>query len=130
MASIAIVSHQSVNGLPFGATVADLEQVLGSADQALENYTGEWEMRYGESIYRFLENQLVEATFPATCRFVINGVAILAVHAWLAEQPDTVDKAKFRICLKLGLAYDNRFVAHGSVTAFAAGHWDALVLQS
>ena len=128
MPFIAITSHQTVNGLPFGATIADLERACGKADEALENYTGEWELRYGESFYRFFANQLVEATFPATCQFVINGVSILDVNRWLAEQTDTVDKAKFRISLNLGLAYDNRFSGHGSVTAFAAGRWDTLVI--
>ncbi len=130
MPAISIVSHQTVNGLPFGATLADLEGSVGKPDQALENYTGEWELRYGESFYRFFGGQLVEATFPASSRFVINGVAVLNVYTWLAEQTDTVDKARFRISLRLGLAYDNRFAEHGSVTAFAAGRWDTLVLEN
>lgn len=126
---ITVAPLEAVNGLPFGASSMRVRAQIGMPDEALENYTGEWEWRYGDSFYRFVEDQLVEATFPATCRFVIDGVPVLSVYEWLARQPDAVDKAKFRISLELGLAWDNRFPEHGSLTAFTAGRWDALVLM-
>ena len=127
---VRIHTLQTVNDLPFGASVEDGEACLGPADQRMFNYTGELEVRHGETIYRFEEDRFVEATFPAqgpfACQFVIDGVHVLDVYQWLGSF-NHVDAAKFRISLAHGLAYDHRFADRGSVTIFEAGRWDALI---
>ena len=127
---VSVASLSQVNGLPFGASVADLATLIGTPDEALHNYTGEFEVRYGECFYRFFDNRFVESTFPDSHRFVVDGVVVLSVFAWLSGLSDTVDKAKFRISLSKGIAYDYRNPDLGSVTIFEAGRWDQLVLGS
>ncbi|MEM7001037.1 MAG: hypothetical protein AAF529_09625 [Pseudomonadota bacterium] len=120
----------SVNQLPFGCPSSMLINQLGQPDEALENYTGELELRYSDSFYRLFDNRLVEATFPAAHQFHIDGVAVVDMFAWLKGQPDSVDMARFRISRTHGLAYDFRFPEHGSITVFEAGRWDAVMQGS
>ena len=96
-------------------------------DRALENYTGELEVLYGDAFYRFFDDRFVESTFPATHRFNIDGIAVISVFDWLGGQPHSVDKARFRISRDHGIAFDYRDRAHGSVTIFESGRWDALL---
>jgi len=125
--TIRIDTHRRVNGFPFGAPPQELIEGLGPPDNALENYTGELEMLYVDSIYRFYANRFVECTLPATCRFVIDGVPVLSVFDWLLNQQDTIDKARFRVSLAQGMAYDFRDPEHGSLTIFEPGRWDMLL---
>lgn len=125
---VSVASLSQVNGLPFGASVADLVTLTGAPDEALHNYTGEFEIRYDECFYRFFEDRFVESTFPDTHRFEIDGIVVLSVFDWLSGLSDTVDKAKFRISLDKGIAYDYRNPAQGSITIFEGGRWDQLVL--
>lgn len=124
---IRISTLRVVDGLPFGAAIADLQAMKGQPDKALQNYTGEWELLYGDAFFRFFAGRFVEATFPACHRFVIDGAAVLAPYPWLAGCPDMRDVARFRIAPSVGLAFDNRDPANGSLTAFEAGRWDALL---
>ena len=128
--AIEIQTLVQVNGLPFGASLQDVEDLLGHADQALENYTGELELLYGDAFYRFFADRFVEATFPDTDRFKVDGLQILSMYEWLQGCRDVVDLAKFRISLSHGIAYDNRMPGNGSVTVFEQGRWDRLVLDS
>ena len=125
---IEILTLESVNGMPFGACLADLEAALGIADKQLENYTGELELLYGDCIYRLFDDRLVEATFPDTYRFAIDGLSVLSIYEWLQGCLDTVDLAMFRISLSHGIAYDNRNPRTGSITVFEKGRWDQVVL--
>ena len=125
---IEIRTLESVNGIPFGCHLADLEAVLGHADKALENYTGELELLYGDSFYRLFNGRFVEATFPDSYRFNVDGISVLSMYEWLQGCSDVVDMAKFRISLAHGIAFDNRNQVHSSVTVFEKGRWDQLVL--
>ena len=126
-AAVHIITHTAVNDLPFGAGPTDLISLLGQPDNALENYTGEMEALYGDVIYRFFEQSFVECTFPDTYQFVIDGVSVLSVFDWLSGQDDVVDKARFRISLQHGIAFDFRFKDRGSITVFEAGRWNAVL---
>ncbi len=125
--TIHIETLRVVDGLPFGASTGDLEGLYGQPDKSRENYTGEWELLYGDSIYRFFGDRLVEATFPAYHRFVVDGAAVLSPYQWLAGRPDVRDVARFRVAPTVGMAFDNRDPANGSITVFEAGRWDALL---
>ncbi|NKC00812.1 MAG: hypothetical protein GKR90_20270 [Pseudomonadales bacterium] len=127
---VRIATLQQINDLPWGTSSSDLESVLGLADQILENYTGEVEMLYGDSFYRFFNDRLVEATFPDVYQFHVDGMPVLSMFEWLAGCKDVVDMAKFRISLAHGIAYDYRVSSQGSITVFEAGRWDALVLNN
>ncbi len=116
-----------MNGLPFGASAGEIIHTLGQPDEALENYTGELEMLFDGCFYRCYQNRLVEATFPDLYQFVVDGVEVLSMLDWLGGLPDHVDKARFRISLMYGIAYDYRNPAAGSVTVFEAGRWDMLL---
>lgn len=126
--ALNIVPHTRVNGLTFGASPSDLFNLLGEPDQALHNYTGELEIRYGETFYRFFAERFVEGTFPDAYRFIIDDLTVLSVFEWLQGVEGTIDKARFRISLSYGLAYDYRNPQHGSLTIFERGRWDQLVL--
>ncbi len=126
---IRIDTLRTVDGLPFGASIADLEALRGEPDKARENYTGEWELLYRDSIYRFFHDRLVEATFPARHRFVIDSATVLSPYQWLAGRDDVRDVARFRIAPGVGIAFDNRDPANGSITVFEAGRWDGLLTE-
>jgi len=125
-----IVCHQSVNGIAFGISENDLCEVLGRPDKVQRNYTGEVEYLYGNEIYRCFGEQLVECTIPDSGRFTIDSVEVLSVFAWLAGSDDVTDRAKFRISASHGIAYDFRDPNNGSITVFAKGRWDALLLPN
>jgi hypothetical protein len=127
--TIHIVSHRSVNGLAFGLDESELFEALGRPDKVQRNYTGEIEYLYGNEIYRCFEEQLVECTFPDEGRFTVDGVEILSIFSWLAARNDSTDRAKFRVSPTRGIAYDYRDPSNGSVTVFAKGRWDALLLN-
>ena len=121
LTALHIATHSQVNGLAFGAPPSELFANLGSPDQALNNYTGELEIRYEDAIYRFFEERFVECTFPDAYRFIIDGITVLSVFDWLRGLPDSVDMARFCISLRHGLAYDYRDPLHGSLTIFGSG---------
>ncbi len=129
METITIEPGVSVNGISFGCPLTTLLDELGEPDDALENYTGELEMLYGDSFYRSQANRFVECTYPDTYQFVVGDVAVVSMYEWLGAQPGFVDRARFRICLEFSMAYDFRDPAHGSITIFERGRWD-YILQS
>ena len=73
MMDVRIATLEQINDLPWGISSEGLESLLGLADQVLENYTGEVEMLYEDSFYRFYQDRLVEATFP-------DGTKLVTVH--------------------------------------------------
>ena len=117
-----------VNDLRFGMHIQTCLAQLGEPDEMLPNYTEELELLYGDYFLRFFNNQFVECTFPNTYHFVVDGVSILDIYGWLGSFEHTIDKAKFRISLRHGIAVDARNKAATSTTIFAAGRWDHLVL--
>jgi len=124
-----IHSHYCVNGAVFGSSEKDLSNLFGEPDKVARNYTGEVEMLFADTIYRCLNDRLVECTLPDRGRYSINGVDVLSVFDWLAGCDDAVDKARFRISLAEGIAYDFRDPQNGSITVFEKGRWDSLVLD-
>jgi len=135
--SVYIDTLQSVNGFDFGISTRQLIAQLGPPDEALENYTGELELLFGDTFYRFSADHLVECTLPDSYQFVVNGVEILSVFTWLGSLPDHVDKAMFRVSAAAGMAYDYRPLAAAdgvskrrnanSITVFETGRWDTLL---
>ena len=128
--TVEIVTYTTVNDFPFGADPVDLYDLQGPPDNSLDNYTGELELLYGDTIYRFFSGRFVECTVPDRYRFIMNGIDVLSMFDWLQGCPDVVDMARFRISLQFGLAYDFRNKQHGSITIFEQGRWDELVLHS
>lgn len=125
--SLVIEALVSVNGIPFGTQLSDLYPLLGEPDQAQQNYTGEFEMAYGNTIYRCLGGRLVECTFPDHGRISVNGVEILSAFHWLGSLEDALDIARFRVSPSYGIAYDYRAPQQGSITVFERGRWDTLL---
>jgi hypothetical protein len=54
----------------------------------------------------------------------------LSVFDWLATSRDVVDRARSRVSLEKGLAYDFRNPEAGSITVFEKGRWDTLILNN
>ncbi len=106
---------------------AALLETLGEPDRSAQNYTGELELLYADTIYRLVADRVVEITIPDPGACEINGIGVLSVFDWLDGAPDAVNAARFRISLGLGLAYDHRRPAEGSITVFERGRWDTLV---
>ena len=127
--TVQIVTYTTVNDFPFGADPIDLYDLRGPPDSSQDNYTGELELLYGDTFYRFYAGRFVECTFPDAYRFIIDSIEVLSVFDWLQGRPDIIDKARFRISLQLGLAYDFRNRQQGSITIFEQGRWDELVLN-
>ena len=123
-----IHSHYCVDGVVFGSSEEELSNLFGEPDKVAGNYTGEVEILFADTIYRCLNDRLVECTLPDRGRFSINGLDVLSVFDWLAGCDDIVDKARFRISLSQGIAYDFRNPKNGSITVFERGRWDSLVL--
>lgn len=122
-----VVTLQSVNGCCFRCTQYELLNVLGPPEAVRENYNGEVEFHFGDTIYRCFHHYFVECTFPDRGVTNVNGVDVLSVYNWLGGLDDCVDRAMFRISPAIGMAYDRRDPEHGSITVFAEGHWDTLI---
>ncbi len=120
---------RSINGIVFECPEHEVPAACGEPDRIRRNFDGEIELHYDTTIYRCAAGRFVECSFPATHRLVVNGVTVLDAFAWLAARADVVDKARFRIALDTGMAYDYRDPEHGSITVFGRGRWDALVRQ-
>ena len=84
-------------------------------------------MLYATSIYRCYANRFVECTVPDAGRFQVDEVTILSIFDWLGAQPDSIDRARFRISAGFGIAYDYRDPTNGSLTLFEKGRWDGLL---
>lgn len=118
---------RSINGIVFESPEQEVPAVFGEPDAVRRNFDGEIELHYGTTIYRCAHGRFVECSFPATDRLVVDGIIVLYPFDWLAGREDVVDKARFRISLAAGVAYDYRDVEHGSITVFGAGRWDTVV---
>ncbi|RZO72059.1 MAG: hypothetical protein EVA67_03240 [OM182 bacterium] len=125
--STVIYSHTSINGFSFGQSPDELIKVLGSADKSRELYSGEVELLYGDKIFRFLNFRFVECTIPDPGPVKLNGMSVLNIYEWLGSCADVIDRARFRISLSQGLAYDRRDPSAGSITVFEEFHWDGLI---
>jgi hypothetical protein len=121
---------EAVNGIAFGARTGELLSRFGEPDHAMENYTGELELFFDNTVYRTFNDRFVEATIPDDRSCVIDGVSVLSVFDWLADLSGTVDLARFRISTTKGIAYDYRFPDSGSITVFEEGRWDVLLRQA
>ena len=117
----------AVNGLAFGCSGQQIVATLGHPDNALYNYTGEYEMLFADSIYRTVNDRLVEVTVPDDGHCVIDSIPVLKVFDWLSGIEGTVDRARFRISKDKGMAYDFRNPEKGSITIFERGRWDGLL---
>ena len=105
----------------------DLLACLGAPDGQRHLSSGELELHYGLTIYRCEFGRFVECTFPDSGPLEIAGVTVLTPFEWLAAQPGVIDRAGFRVVAELGLAYDRRDPAHGSLTVFERHRWDPLL---
>ncbi len=101
--------------------------MLGEPEKSREIYSGEIELLYASTIFRFLNFRFVECTLPDPGPVKVNSLSILNVFEWLAGCPDVIDRAGFRISLSHGIAYDRRDPTAGSITVFEEGHWDDVV---
>lgn len=90
-------------------------------------YTGELELLYQNTIFRFIDARLVECTLPDPGTVIINEIPVINLFEWLSGLDDIVDRARFRVSLNTGIAYDYRDPTAGSITLFQPGHWDGLL---
>ena len=120
-------SLRSINGVSFGISREEMLALLGEPSHFVQNPDGEVEFHYGGTIYRCFLNEFVECSFADQGVVSVDGIPVLSIFEWLAERNDVVDKARFRISLAHGIAYDYRFPEHGSITVFGRGRWDSLV---
>ena len=117
----------AVNGLAFGSSGHQIVAIFGQPDNAMYNYTGEYEMLFTDSIYRTVNDRLVEVTVPDDGHCIIDSIPVLNVFDWLSGIEGTVDRARFRISKDKGIAYDYRNLDRGSITVFERGRWEALL---
>lgn len=122
-------SLRSINGIVFERQEHEVTAAFGEPERVRCNFDGEIELHYASTIYRCAFGRFVECSFPASDRLVVNGITVLDPLRWLAAREDVVDKARFRISLAAGIAYDYRDPQSGSITVFGPGRWDALVRQ-
>jgi len=130
-----IACNLSVNGIAFGVSELHVTSALvaaaGEPPQRRMNHSGEVELLSAAAIYRVLDGRFVEATFPDHHEHKyaaqIDGVSVLSVFDWLKLQSDTLDRARFRISQRCGIAYDYRHPQTNSYTVFTPGHWSGLL---
>lgn len=131
---VDLQSNRSVNGIPFGCGERELRARLGAMygepHEERYNAADELELVVGPGIFRVFADRFVECTFPdpypAGGHVRVDGVDVLSIFDWIAACPDAMDKARFRISLAHGIAYDHRDPRHGSITLYEAGRWDEL----
>lgn len=108
-------------------TVIEVIDKLGEPEKTREVYSGELELFYQNTIFRFIDARLVECTLPDPGPVIIDDIPVINLFEWLSELDDTVDKARFRVSLNTGIAYDHTDPNAGSITLFQSGHWDGLI---
>ena len=108
-------------------TVNEVLEILGEPEKNRKVYTGELELLYQNTIFRFIGARLVECTLPDPGTVIINEIPVINLFEWLSGLDDIVDRARFRVSLNTGIAYDYRDPTAGSITLFQPGHWDGLL---
>ena len=108
-------------------TVNEVLEMLGEPEKTRKVYSGELELLYQTTIFRFIDARLVECTLPDPGPVIINEIPVINLFEWLSGLDDVVDRARFRVSLNTGIAYDYRVPTAGSITLFQPGHWDGLI---
>jgi len=108
-------------------TVNEVLEILGEPEKIRKVYSGELELLYQNAIFRFIDARLVECTLPDPGPVIINEIPVINLFEWLSGLDDVVDRARFRVSLNSGIAYDYRDPTAGSITLFQPGHWDGLI---
>ena len=108
-------------------TVIEVIDKLGEPEKTREVYSGELELLYQNTIFRFIDARLVECTLPDPGPVIIDDIPVINLFEWLSGLDDAVDRARFRVSLNTGIAYDYTNPNAGSITLFQSGHWDGLI---
>tara|TARA_A100001015_G_scaffold299927_1_gene384644 strand:+ start:1144 stop:1521 length:378 start_codon:yes stop_codon:yes gene_type:complete len=116
-----------IDKVRFGQSPREVSDLFGTPDHMRDMPSGEFEMLYGEQIYRFLNFRLVECAWPDDGPVQIDGQTVLNLFNWLSTQSDCKDRARFRICNPLGIAFDYRESDQGHIVIYEAQHWDGLI---
>ena len=108
-------------------TVNEVLEILGEPEKNRKVYSGELELLYQNTIFRFIDTRLVECTLPDPGPVIIGEIPVINLFEWLSGLDDVVDRARFRVSLSTGIAYDYRDPTAGSITLFQSGYWDGLI---
>ena len=108
-------------------TVIEVIDKLGEPEKNREVYGGELELLYQNTIFRFIGARLVECTLPDSGPLIIDDIPVINLFEWMSGLSDVVDRARFRVSLNAGIAYDYTDPTAGSITLFQPGHWDGLL---
>ena len=80
-------------------TVIEVIEQLGEPEKAREVYSGELELLYQNTIFRFIGARLVECTLPDSGPLIIDDIPVINLFEWMSGLSDVVDRARFRVSL-------------------------------
>lgn len=121
-----IQSHTAVDGVCFGTSPSALISQRKPLRERI-NRSGEFEVDYGDIVYRFVDEKLVEATFALPRSLVINDEFVegASLIAFLSQRdPTFVKRHGFAIASILGIAVDLDDENNHWTSVFAKGRWD------
>ena len=108
-------------------TVNEVLEILGEPEKTRKVYSGELELLYQTTIFRFIDARLVECTLPDPGPVIINEIPVINLFEWLSGLDDVVDRARFRVSLNTGIPSAYRGPTAGCLPLFQPGHWDGLI---
>lgn len=121
-----IQSLKSVDGVPFGTSPSALTSQRKPLRESI-NRSGELEVDFGDIVYRFAEEKLVEATFALPESLVINDeiVSGASLISFLSQKdPAFAERHGFAIAPNLGIAVDLDDENKHWTSVFVKGRWD------
>ena len=128
---ITVQSYESVNGLKFGASVADAERVFGKPPYRRLRTSDVVELFYDEMTLSFRGDKMCECTIPNGVELWIDGIKV----SWTPEYFVGLIKSEITplefggsvVLLKLGISlygYEEGAESDRAVTAFRQNVWD------
>jgi hypothetical protein len=106
---VKLQPYEQVDGTPFSATRAEIEQARGRPSRAARNDVGLNEMDYGDVVYRFQDcGRLEEVTREARVLSLGNvSVPFERLAGFVRSQdPDVFERARFLVSPRFGIAFD------------------------
>jgi hypothetical protein len=121
----SIEPYDHIDGSHFGDPSSTVLARLGTPERRRVNRSGEDELCYPDTIWRFRDDRLVECTIKLTTPVNVRGQKVESFRAWLPSvDPKATSNHGFLVSQDLGIAVDLDDDHFEYVTIFEQGRWD------
>lgn len=124
---ISIEPYEHVRGIRFGEPSSAVLAQLGEPQHHRTNRSGEDELCYSDTIWRFRDDRLVECTLTMTSPVLVRDQEVASFREWLpTADREVVTTCGFLVSRAFGIATDLDDELHEYVSVFERGRWDDL----